>query len=187
MARGARERAAGASTAGDEMSQERFIAAFWAKVSKGASDECWPWMGCKGRSGHGLTSLGYGVSISAHRKAWVLTNGRIQGDLCVLHRCDNAACCNPAHLYLGTRADNMADRFGKVPAGERGPGRISVLSAEQLAELTRLRHSGVSLKECASRFGVHIATICRHVTVRRFAKLRKMRADRLSLHSRKDI
>jgi hypothetical protein len=119
--------------------------------------------------------------VLASRKAWVLTNGPIRGALCVLHRCDNKLCCNPAHLYLGTRADNMIDRFQGTPANERGPrGRSSVLTTEQLGRLYQMRRNGASLKECAAEFNIHIATVCRHVTTVRREKLAKLKADRLS-------
>lgn len=84
---------------------------FWDKVKRGAPNECWPWLGQVKPSGHGLTSLN-GHCIHASRKAWILTHGPITNGLCVNHRCNNAICCNPAHMYLGTRAQNMADRFG---------------------------------------------------------------------------
>lgn len=49
--------------------------------------------------------------IKSHRMAYALTNGPPEND--VLHRCDNRPCCNPAHLWDGTQADNMADMVAK--------------------------------------------------------------------------
>ncbi len=164
------------------MNQDRFTAAFWAKVQKGTPDECWPWLGYVKPSGHGLTQLDC-MPIHAHRKAWILTKGQIRDGLCVNHRCDNKLCCNPAHLYLGTRADNMVDRFGATSGDERHVGRPCVLH-DRLDELRADREAGMSLKDCAAKYNVHIATICRYVTVRRWAKLRRLRADRRSVTSR---
>lgn len=154
---------------------------FWDRVTKGAPDECWPWTGYVGPSGHGHTTYQC-LQMYASRKAWILTHGPVPDGLCVNHRCDNALCCNPGHLYLGTRADNMLDRFSLSPAGERGQrGRPTVLDEAQLAELWKMRREGVKLKVCAEHFGVHVATICRYITAIRAQTSAKLRAVRMSL------
>lgn len=158
---------------------ERASAKFWAKVARGTYTECWPWTGYKKPSGHGLTSY-KSEPIHASRKAYILTHGPISSSLCVNHRCDNAACCNPAHLYLGTRADNMIDRFGNTkPEYRLATGRARVLTDRQIETLWKMRREGRSLKSCAEKFDVHIATICRYITIERKRKLEKIRADRL--------
>lgn len=152
---------------------------FWLKIKRGADSDCWPWQGFRKASGHGLTSY-KSLPIHASRKAYILTHGPIDPALCVLHRCDNAACCNPAHLYLGTRADNMIDRFGNVkPEYRMTTGRSRVLTDAQLETLWQMRRNGALLKDCAKKFDVHIATICRYITAQRKLKLEKNRADRL--------
>lgn len=161
------------------MADEKRSAAFWRKVSRGTSDACWPWIGYKKSSGHGLTSY-KSAPIHASRKAYILTHGPISSALCVNHRCDNAGCCNPSHLYLGTRADNMIDFWSKTPAGERSQrGRPTTLDEKQLERLWQRRRKGATLKECAAEFDVHVATICRYITIVRKRKLEKTRADRL--------
>jgi hypothetical protein len=85
---------------------------FWGKVNIGNSKECWNWK-------KGKTSKGYGtfyisrISMQAHRVAYALTFGDIPENMCVLHRCDNPACCNPSHLFLGTNQDNVDDKMQK--------------------------------------------------------------------------
>lgn len=154
---------------------ERQIAGFWAKVARGAPEECWPWKGYTGLSGHGRTTL-MGVSTLASKKAWVLTHGPILSGLCVNHKCDNALCCNPAHLYLGTRADNMIDRWGKASGETRGERRRShVLTQDQVTKLYQMRRNGVTLKACADHFDCCKATVYRIVRKQREARLAQLR------------
>lgn len=154
---------------------------FWSKIKIGANTDCWPWQGFRKASGHGLTTY-KSLSIHASRKAYILTHGPISSKVCVLHKCDNAACCNPAHLYPGTRADNMIDRFGNVkPEFRKATGRARVLTDKQIETLWQMRREGATLKVCAAKFNVHLATIARYITIERKRKLEKIRADRVGI------
>ena len=75
----------------------------------GGPDSCWPWTGP-------LYPLGYGASSGtgyAHREAYIRAHGPIPNDMSVCHTCDNPPCCNPRHLFLGTRKDNIRDSIHK--------------------------------------------------------------------------
>jgi hypothetical protein len=81
---------------------------FWAKVRTGEHG-CWVWLAYRDPKGYGKFGVGRKTTYLAHRFSWMLANGPIQDDLCVLHRCDNPPCVRPSHLFLGTRGDNATD------------------------------------------------------------------------------
>lgn len=87
---------------------------FWAKVQKADGDACWTWLGARSSvSGYGTFNY-QGHNINAHRAAWLIVNGPIEGkDIDVLHTCHHGdiGCVTPHHLYLGTHQQNMLDRL----------------------------------------------------------------------------
>jgi hypothetical protein len=91
---------------------------FRRKVATAGPNECWLWTGAKNR-GYGVARVG-GRQEGAHRTAYRAAYGDIPAGLLVRHNCDNPPCCNPAHLSLGTQADNMRDKRerGRQPRGE---------------------------------------------------------------------
>src|SRR5690606_24199021 len=96
----------------------------------------------------------------AHRLAYVLAHGDIPEGMSVLHRCDNPACVNPEHLFLGTQADNVADAVakGRIAKGDRLPQ--TVLTEEQVREAIDLIVAGkATLMALAERYGVSMATL----------------------------
>src|SRR5690242_13962235 len=95
---------------------------FWKDVDKsGGPNACWPWLKCKERHGYGHAYWDR-QHHRAHRLAFELATG-IKPVNCVLHKCDNPPCCNPAHLFEGTQKDNALDKQrkgrGNQPRGER--------------------------------------------------------------------
>lgn len=73
--------------------------------------KCWGWNGAKIRRYGNAQGSGHGVL--AHRLSYEMHVGRIPDGMNVLHRCDNPPCSNPAHLFLGTQADNIHDMISK--------------------------------------------------------------------------
>ena len=84
----------------------------WEHIDKSGADECWLWTASKMRNGYGHIGV-EGRTISAHRVAWESVNGPIPAGMNVLHTCDVRACCNPAHLWLGTQQQNIQDMADK--------------------------------------------------------------------------
>jgi hypothetical protein len=72
----------------------------------------------------------------------------------VLHSCDVRHCVRPDHLFLGTNADNMADRDTK---GRQVPYRK--LSVASVGEIRAALMSGQTIKGIAAHFGVDSKTI----------------------------
>ncbi len=81
-------------------------------------DGCWIFMGCKEKFGYGKVSTNGGFDRT-HRVAYRKFYGEIPDGLCVLHSCDVPACCNPSHLFLGTKADNAIDKAKKCRANKK--------------------------------------------------------------------
>lgn len=135
---------------------------FWSKVDRsGGPDACWPWTRAT-HQGYGWFRL-RGVSITASRFAWRITHGPIPVGLYVCHTCDNRPCCNPAHLWLGTQADNVRDMFAK---GRQGTGRArgeavggARLTETAVRSIRDLHGAGRSKRSLGFAFGVSRRTV----------------------------
>jgi hypothetical protein len=123
----------------------------WSRVARRGPDECWLWTG-RTTGGYGHISI-FGKECLVHRLIYQYATGRDPGDLGVLHTCDNPSCCNPSHLWLGTRADNNRDRADKKRSadvrGERSPS--AKLTEAAVRYILKSQETGATL---ARRFNV---------------------------------
>ncbi len=100
---------------------ERKIIPLIDRISLDVKTGCWNWRGLKDRAGYGRAYY-RGKNISAHRLSahlWLRMSIRDKRYVC--HRCDNPACFNPKHLFLGTALDNARDSMKKGRPRYQGP------------------------------------------------------------------
>ena len=138
---------------------------FWEKVIVKGPDVCWEWKGGCNNYGYGAFWSFHNKVEGAHRVSWKLHNGPIPRGMCVLHHCDNPLCVNPAHLFLGTKADNTKDMMlkGRQPAISmiRHPGESNGRAKLTEKEVRIIRGKLYSGSILAREYGVSQSQICR--------------------------
>lgn len=121
-----------------------------------AENGCWNWI-------QYIDTYGYGgfAQKKAHRKSWQIHNGVIPDGLHVLHKCDNRKCVNPNHLFLGTNADNMADKMRKNRniVGKRHQGASNINAKLTNEQAIFIFMSSLSYNKLAEQFNVCETTI----------------------------
>jgi hypothetical protein len=120
---------------------------------------CWPWQGSRNAAGYGKTRfvLQGTAEVYAHRVAYALHFGRLAGPLEVCHSCNNPACCNWHHLWLGTHADNQQDRARKGRGRRRGhPAKVARAEQWRLVEQWK---RGKTQRAIAKEFGISQARV----------------------------
>ncbi len=134
---------------------------------------CWNWAGSVTEKGYGRFSTP-GQVLAAHRVAYEIYIRPIPDGLCVCHHCDNPACVNTDHLFLGTNGDNVQDSVLKMrrATGDKNASRLypervprgeehsySKMTNEAVKQL-RLRYAtgGIPLRKLSTEYGIHINT-----------------------------
>lgn len=146
---------------------------FWAKVAiKANDDECWEWLGSCDTHGYGNFFWNSKITVSS-KIAWMYPNYVIPKGFEICHSCDNPACCNPKHLWLGTHQENMDDKMRKgrqgnikqaVRRGEAHPNHK--LTQSQVDHIRQLYTQGnITLKALGELYDVDISSI--HAIIKR--------------------
>lgn len=142
---------------------------FWQKVSKKDENSCWEW-NASFTQGYGWFHFDKEKGPKFAHRVSAFLSGLIEDidtELHVLHKCDNTKCCNPNHLFIGTNADNVADRVRKnrtkaVPKYGELNG-MSKLSSNDVDCVRKLyKDNGLSQSEIAKMFNIkqpHVSRI----------------------------
>lgn len=123
-------------------------------------NDCWIWNGYKNRAGYGWFHVsGHTLSNHAQRISWELTYGH-PGKAHVLHKCDNPACVNPDHLFLGDQKANMKDMHLKNRHAKGETNGISYLKEE---DIIKIREMYLTKKYTHMELAVIFNTTRRHI------------------------
>jgi hypothetical protein len=137
---------------------------FESKFIKGSSDECWLWLGNIDKDGYGDFHAYVGIpkkrrKFSAHRCSYrFYVNEKLDGFV-VCHTCDNPACANPAHLFLGTPALNSLDMVNKNRSMKGVKNNKAKLTDRKVKIIKNLIAKDYNKKEIAKKFAVSESTI----------------------------
>ena len=129
------------------------------KVSPEPMSGCWLWSGLHDGVGYGVIVVGHDTRFAAHRVSYSLYKGEIPVGMCVLHKCDVRSCCNPEHLFIGTKKQNSQDMVSK--------GRNKNPASLRTACPQGHPYSGVNAQ------GRRICKICDKATRQRFIERNK--------------
>lgn len=123
---------------------------FMEKV-KLAENGCWEWTGSVNWAGYG--HFDFHSIRSAHRFSYYIFKGELSEGMEVCHSCDNPKCVNPAHLWLGTRSENIRD------AAIKGRTNTVRLSPADVRTIRELHDSGAPTDDIAQRYGMSKDTV----------------------------
>ncbi len=131
----------------------------WSHVIKKGPKDCWLWLGSRvgKKRDHGHMSDDDGKLVGPHQVAFRAVHGKIPEGMWILHTCDNGLCCNPAHLYAGTHADNVRDAVDRDRIAKGEQHGCAKLTEATVLEIYSSKERGVRLSQ---RLKISQQTIC---------------------------
>ena len=144
------------------MKKQNTLDRFMKKVDKNGpvmphmDTECWTWLAAKNAKGYGKF-LFNGENSLAHRVSCTLHNIKIPSGMCACHKCDNRACVNPEHIFIGTILDNTMDmvKKGRQRGGNGLYGETNKQSKITEDDVKYIRnHPNTPLPKLAEKFNV---------------------------------
>lgn len=123
-----------------------------SKHTKILPDGCHIWTGSKDRKGYGQLRIDKKL-FYAHRIAWELVNGPIPDGMYACHICDNPACCNPSHIFIGTQSDNMRDASVKGRSAKGQEITCAKLTEDDVRDIRLAYSRGERQWSIAKRYG----------------------------------
>lgn len=151
---------------------------FFRYIDVRGPNSCWNWTGARHRHGYGFVGGGGpNTRLLSHRASWMVANGPIPDGMSVCHKCDNRACVNPSHLFLGTHAENMADMYRKGRGAKGDSSGLSKLTSRDVLGLLSLKGSATQT-EVADMYGVSQTAVWLVWSGRRWNHLTKLEWSR---------
>lgn len=136
----------------------KFVLRFERGFIKTNRDDCWNWLKYRTKAGYGTINCA-GISLLVSRVSYEIYVDDIPDGLFVCHDCDNPACVNPNHLWVGTSKDNTDDMVAKKRHG------FCKLTVAKVREIRRLyKQGGHTNRSLALDFGVCQTTIYNAIT-----------------------
>lgn len=149
---------------------------FEAKFKNDPATGCWIWQAAKNEKGYGAFGVpqddGTQKIVTAHRYAYETYVGPIPEGMCVLHKCDTPSCVCPAHLWIGTHQENMADKVAKGRQARGETAGMAKLTEADVIAIRVLWDSGeLTQREIADMFEISQPAVSQIVNATRWAHL----------------
>lgn len=119
---------------------------------------CYEYIGRKNKAGYGEIRINNKTKL-VHRYVYEIYNGPIPTNMKVCHSCDNPACYNIDHLWLGTQVDNLTDMYNKG----RYINGFKQLEDDDISLIIQLRNYGLTQKEIGNLFNLDQSSISKAI------------------------